>query len=399
MTGQLPLSLANLSQLVKLSLHGNQLSGFIPQELGSNWKSLVFSYMSSNHLQGPIPLSFLNLTNLRMLDRSFNYIKGSIPVGIGKLKNLKSLDLSLNNLTGPLLSTLFQLNKLNLLSLGYNKITGALPKTLGRLTNLTTLDLSSNQFACPIPPEIGNLTILYRSSLERNKLTGSIPSEFRNLKELMRLSPGFNKLSGPIFPSLSGLARIEYLDLSSNRLNCSIDSDIRSIKNLETLDISNNNLSGIIPSQLVNLKRTGGYGSVYRPQLPNGKIVSVKKLHGYEAEELTFLKSFTNEVNTLSEIRHRNIVRLYGFCMHKRCMLLIYEYMERGSLFCVLCNDVEAVELDWSKWVNVIKGTAHALSYMHHDCTPSIVHRDVTTSNILLNSELEAFVSDFDRHS
>ena len=76
-------------------------------------------------------------------------------------------------------------------------------------------------------------------------------------------------------------------------------------------------------------------------------------------------------------------------------MFLIYEYMERGSLFCVLSDDLEAVELDWSKRINVIKGIAYALSYMHHDCTPPIVHRDVKSTNILLNSEFEAFVSDY----
>ncbi|PON40398.1 hypothetical protein TorRG33x02_340310, partial [Trema orientale] len=140
---------------------------------------------------------------------------------------------------------------------------------------------------------------------------------------------------------------------------------------------------------------TGGYGSVYRAQLPNNKIVALKKLHSSEADEPALRKSFTNEVKTLTELRHKNIVRLHGFCLHRRCMFLIYEYMERGSLFCVLSNDSEAVELDWRKRVNVIKGTAHALSYMHHDCTPPIVHRDVTSTNILLNSELEAFVSDF----
>ena len=76
-------------------------------------------------------------------------------------------------------------------------------------------------------------------------------------------------------------------------------------------------------------------------------------------------------------------------------MFLVYEYMERGSLFCVLSNNVEAVELDWIKRMNVIKSIAHALSYMHHECVPVIVHRDITSNNILLNSELEAFVSDF----
>ncbi|GLU11112.1 hypothetical protein SLE2022_278790 [Rubroshorea leprosula] len=69
--------------------------------------------------------------------------------------------------------------------------------------------------------------------------------------------------------------------------------------------------------------------------------------------------------------------------------------MERGSLFCVLRNDEEAMELDWNKRVNVIKNTAHASSYLHHDCIPPILHRDISSNNILLNSKLEAFVSDF----
>ena len=69
--------------------------------------------------------------------------------------------------------------------------------------------------------------------------------------------------------------------------------------------------------------------------------------------------------------------------------------MEKGSLFIVLSNDVEAKELNWKKWVNIIKEVAHALSYLHHNCIPTIVHRDLTTNNILLNLELQAFVANF----
>ncbi|EEF39586.1 conserved hypothetical protein [Ricinus communis] len=140
---------------------------------------------------------------------------------------------------------------------------------------------------------------------------------------------------------------------------------------------------------------TGGYGSVYKAQLPSGKVVALKKLHRLEAEEPTFDKCFKNEVKILTEILHRNIVKLHGFCLHKRFMILVYEYLQRGNLFCVLRNDVEAVELDWSKRVNIVKGIAHALSYMHHDCSPPIVHRDISSNNILLNSEMEGFMSDF----
>ncbi|XP_031287296.1 MDIS1-interacting receptor like kinase 2-like [Pistacia vera] len=140
---------------------------------------------------------------------------------------------------------------------------------------------------------------------------------------------------------------------------------------------------------------TGGYGSVYKAQLPQGKVVALKKLHSLKIEESASLNSFQNEVHVLSELRHRNIIKLYGYCLHKKCMFLIYEYMERGSLFCVLRNDDEALELDWTKRVNIVKAVAHALSYLHHDCTSSIVHRDISSNNILLNSELQAFVGDF----
>ncbi|KAK3421402.1 hypothetical protein EUGRSUZ_G02060 [Eucalyptus grandis] len=140
---------------------------------------------------------------------------------------------------------------------------------------------------------------------------------------------------------------------------------------------------------------TGGYGSVYRVQLPNGKVVALKKLHRFEAEDPSFDKSFRNEVEHLTEVRHRSIIKLHGFCLHSRCMFLIYEYMENGSLFCVLRDDVEALELDWSKRVDLVRDTAHALSYMHHDCARPIVHRDISSNNILLNSKMQAFVSDF----
>ncbi|XLS98629.1 hypothetical protein HN51_041364, partial [Arachis hypogaea] len=115
-----------------------------------------------------------------------------------------------------------------------------------------------------------------------------------------------------------------------------------------------------------------------------------------ESQNPSFDKSFRNEVKMLSQIRHRNIVKLHRFCFHHRCMCFVYEYMERGSLFYALnMDDEEAKELSWSKRVVIISGTTNGLSYMHHDCFLPIVHKDVTNNNILLNSELHVVVSDF----
>ncbi|XP_022765747.1 MDIS1-interacting receptor like kinase 2-like [Durio zibethinus] len=107
------------------------------------------------------------------------------------------------------------------------------------------------------------------------------------------------------------------------------------------------------------------------------------------------LKAFESEIHALSEIRHRNIVKLYGFCSHPNNSFLVYEFVERGSLRMVLSNKDEAMELDWEKRLNVVKGVANALSYMHHDHSPPIIHRDNSSNNVLLDLDYEAHVSYF----
>ncbi|KAL7245840.1 hypothetical protein ACSBR2_001050 [Camellia fascicularis] len=137
----------------------------------------------------------------------------------------------------------------------------------------------------------------------------------------------------------------------------------------------------------------GGYGTVYKAKLQSINIVAMKKLH--PLLERADRKDFLNEVRALTEIKHRNILKLFGYCSHARHSFLVYEYLERGSLATIFNEDEEAKELDWPKRVNVIKGVASALSYMHHDCTPPIVHRDISSNNVLIDEEYEARVSDF----
>ncbi|PSS19506.1 MDIS1-interacting receptor like kinase [Actinidia chinensis var. chinensis] len=139
----------------------------------------------------------------------------------------------------------------------------------------------------------------------------------------------------------------------------------------------------------------GAYSTVYRVAFPNGQMVAVKKLHTSSNGDMDNQKGFTSEINTLTKIRHDNIVKLYGFCSHLRHSFLVYEFMDGGSLEKVLTTEDEAVELDWIKRVNVVKGVANALSYMHHDSSPPIIHRDISSKNVLFDSEYRAHISDF----
>ncbi|KAJ0049568.1 hypothetical protein Pint_16697 [Pistacia integerrima] len=139
----------------------------------------------------------------------------------------------------------------------------------------------------------------------------------------------------------------------------------------------------------------GGHGSVYKDELSLGNIIAVKKIHSLYTNNIANQKEFLSEIRALTEIRHRNIVKFFGFCFHSRHSFLVYEYLERGNLAAILSNEEGALELDWSKRVNIIKGMAHALSYMHHDCFPPIVHRDISSKNVLLDMEYEGHVSDF----
>lgn len=139
----------------------------------------------------------------------------------------------------------------------------------------------------------------------------------------------------------------------------------------------------------------GGFGRVYKAKLSDEQTVAVKKLHTSDGSLRTDLRGFRNEIQALTKIKHRNIVKLYGFCSHVRHSFLVYEFFDGGSLASLLGNDEKAMKFEWPERVNVVKGIASALSYMHHDITPPIIHRDISSKNILLDSEHEAHISDF----
>ncbi|KAL6324940.1 hypothetical protein AAG906_019848 [Vitis piasezkii] len=283
-------------------------------------------------------------------------------------------------LNGTIPHQIGTLTQLTYLSLGLNNLTGELPLSLANLPQLEFLYLYSNRLHGSIPPKIGkmkNLIVLY---LHHNNLTGVIPSSFGNLTNLTYLYLDSNQISGFIPPQIGKMKNLKFLSLSYNGLHGSIPPEIGKLQNLNYLFLDYNNLTSVIPSSFGNLTNLI-YLYLDSNQISGGCL---EKLHGWERDDPTYLKSFENEVQMLSRIQHRNIVKLHGFCLHNKCMFLVYKYMEK-----------EVVQLDWIKRVNVVKGIANALSYMHHDSTLPIIHRDISSNNILLDSKLEAFVADF----
>ncbi|KAI9121557.1 hypothetical protein K1719_008590 [Acacia pycnantha] len=379
--------------------------GIIPTQIGT-LHNLIHLDLSHNNLSGIIPTQIGTLHNLIRLDLSHNNLVGIIPTQIEALHNLTNLDLSSNNLSGSIPTQIGTLHNLIYLQLSNNNLTGRIPTQIGTLHNLIHLRLSHNNLFGTIPTQIGALHNLTDLELCDNNLSGELCTVYAN-KELEKkhgFSKGLKSLLKIIIPLTIFLVIIySFILFESFKKNKKSITETRESKNGDLFSIWNYD-GKIAYEDIIKATEgfdikycigTGAYGSVYRAQLPSGKIVALKKLHNGEYGNTTFSKSFQNEVKMLSEIRHRNIIKLHGFCLHNQCMFLIYEYMERGSLFYILNNDDEAKELDWSMRVNTIKGIANALFHMHHDCAPPIIHRDVTSNNVLLNLKMEAFLSDF----
>ncbi len=181
-------------------------------EFDGNGKITKKGYVSSlrlfsNQLSGSIPASLGNLSNLRELSLHSNRLSGSIPAFLGSLSNLEELLLDGNQLSGSIPSSLGNLDNLWLLDLYGNLLTGEIPSSLGNLSNLKVLILSDNLLEGSIPSSLGNLGNLEELLLDGNQLSGSIPSSLGNLDNLWDLSLDDNRLSGEIPPAFIALLR------------------------------------------------------------------------------------------------------------------------------------------------------------------------------------------------
>ncbi|XP_048326784.2 MDIS1-interacting receptor like kinase 2 [Ziziphus jujuba] len=457
--GELSPNWGQCRNLTLLQIAGNMITGKIPDKI-VQLSQLVKLDLSSNQLSGEIPADIQNLSKLSFLNLKDNQLSGRVPAGIGSLSDLESLDLSMNKLSGSIPSQTGGCSKLRTLCLSKNRLSGRIPYQIGNLAESLQdlLDLSCNSLSGGIPPQLGRLTSLEILNLSNNNLSGSIPASFSDLVSLMGINLSYNSLEGPvpgtnIFQSANPQAFSNNKGLCGNikgLLPCSNGggkgkhkllivvvaslaiallislifvgimtfmwknkSPSRNLSEGErtTLKVENPFSIWYFDGKLVYedileatdnfddkyLVGLGGYGKVYKVDMPGYDVLAVKKLNfqARDDSEMENIKHFANEVAALTEIKHRNIVKLYGFCFQGLHTFLVYQFMERGSLADILRSEEGAEELDWVKRIAVVRGVANALSYMHHDCVPPIIHRDISSKNVLLDSELEAHVSDF----
>ncbi|CAN4092001.1 unnamed protein product [Withania somnifera] len=437
-------SLSNCRNLTYLFLSSNPLNGMLPASTGNLSTSLLKFFSRSCKIKGRIPNEVGNLSNLLFLDLSGNNLVGSIPSSIGNMINLQSLQLYDNKLMGFIGDNICKLQHLGDIYLGQNQLSGSLPYCLGNVTSLREIHLNSNKLNSNIPTSLGNLKDLVVLDLSSNNMVGSLPPklEVEETSKPEVFQCFVNKLYGEIpsggpFKNLSSQLFIYNEALcGSSRFSvppCPTSSKHRSnrkkllvlflllgfallfvpitfalvwiryrrgkraaqqVDSLSTVTRERISYYELLQATDAlsesNLIGSGSFGSVYKGVLRSGTAIAVKV---FNLQLEAAFKSFDTECEVLRNLRHRNLLKVITSCSNLDFKALVLEYMPNGSLEKYLYS--HNYFLDIRQRLSIMIDVACALEYLHHGCLLPVIHCDLKPSNVLLDEDMVAHLSDF----
>ncbi|KAL7585112.1 hypothetical protein Lser_V15G45961 [Lactuca serriola] len=404
--GQVAPNIGEAKSLTQLYLANNRFSGQLPVEI-SNVSTLVEIELVSNQFSGEIPSRIGNLKKLSKLHLQYNIFSGAIPESLGSCVSLDEINLAGNSFSGEIPATLGSLPTLNSLNLSGNKLSGMIPARLSSL-KLSLIDLSNNMLIGRVPSAL--LLVAYNGSFAGNP--GLCADGSKDLRQCSPVSNNSDHLKVAVYCFIAG-ALLLVLSLScflfmklrqhdhKDPINRGYSWDV---KKFHVLNINEDEILKSLKQE--NIIGKGGSGNVYKAVLSGGEQLAVKHMWKFvpdsggrsSAAILPKGKSrwseYEAEVAALSSLRHMNVVKLYCCISSEDSNLLVYEYMPNGNLWDRL-HTYKKIEMDWNVRYEIAMGAARGLEYLHHACDRPVIHRDVKSSNILLDEEMKPKIADF----
>eukprot|EP01018_Ginkgo_biloba_P040069 Gb_10377 [translate_table: standard] len=434
--GKIPSELWSLKNLTHLDLCRNSLSGSL-SSIG-NLSKLVFLNLERNNITGSIPMEVSECSMLQVLKLDHNLLEGELPHSIGTLKNLQIMSLAVNSLSGFLPRELTSLQKLKLLDLSFNQFYGPLPSRVGDMKSLLRLDVSNNLLNGSVP-----LSLLRIAKVARNCFNGvskqhserscrffytrkglppqsilpSTPPGDDDTTERMSWSKRGTNLAAILGGAIGGIVLILMIGglvfciQRRQRINSNANVDKLSegdkgedqtvggggsVVNMSRLGESFSYAQLVEATEKfspVSLLKVGHTGDLHRGVLEGGAAVVVKRI------ELSRVKKglYIQELELFGKASHTRLVPLLGHCLGvKEEKLLVYKYMPNGDLESLMrkkigpqSKDCFVHPLDWISRLKIVIGIAEGLVYLHHECSPPIIHRDIKASSILLDEKFE----------